>query len=272
MELRKLTHLDPWDWPEGTNDLILTVLKDAENNTQDRILAAQMAGEINVINNELADTLLAIVADSNEPRELRQQAAISLGPALEEMDLSMIEDPEEMPIDADIFNSILSIFYRLYHDPSVPRDVRRRILEASVRADQDWHEQAIQEAWESEDQDWNLTAVFCMIFVPGFENEIMKALESQDEMIQFHAVEAAGNWELEKAWPKISGLAKSNATEKSLRLAAIEALGNLRPQDSQPILEELTKEQDQEILDAAFESLGMAESSLGLLDDEEERY
>ena len=271
MELSELIHLDPWDWPEGTDGLILTVLKDREKNTQDRILAAQMGGEINVINNDLAETLLDIVKNGDEPRELRQQAAISLGPALEEMDMGLMDDLEEMPIDEDTFDRIKSVFHQFYQDPSVPRDVRRRILEASVRADQDWHEQAIQEAWESEDQDWNLTAVFCMIFVPGFENEIMKALESQDEMIRFHAVEAAGNWELEAAWPKISGLAKSSDTGKSLRLAAIEALGNLRPRDSQPILEELTKEQDQEIRDAAFESLGMAESSLGLF-DEDTRY
>jgi hypothetical protein len=54
-------------------------------------------------------------------------------------------------------------------DASVPTDVRRRILEASVRAPQDWHRDAIRAAYASDDDVWRLTAVFCMRSVRGFE-------------------------------------------------------------------------------------------------------
>jgi hypothetical protein len=52
------------------------------------------------------------------------------------------------------------------------------VLEASVRAPQDWHLDAIREAYSSTDEAWSLTAVFCMRFVRGFNEQILEALES----------------------------------------------------------------------------------------------
>lgn len=44
----------------------------------------------------------------------------------------------------------------------VPKEVRRRVLEGSVRAPQDWHKDAITEAYAGNDELWKLTAVFAM--------------------------------------------------------------------------------------------------------------
>jgi hypothetical protein len=57
--------------------------------------------------------------------------------------------------------------------------VRRRVLEASVRAPQDWHQEAIREAYSSGDESWRLTAVFCMRFVRGFKDQTF--LKGHDE-------------------------------------------------------------------------------------------
>ena len=56
-----------------------------------------------------------------------------------------------------------------FMDGDIPKDVRREILEASVRAPQDWHQEAVRMAYSSDDESWRLTAVFCMCYIRGFE-------------------------------------------------------------------------------------------------------
>jgi len=79
-------------------------------------------------------------------------------------------------------------------DVEVPKNVRRRILEASLRAPQDWHQDAIRAAYSSDDEDWNLTAVFSMRWVRGFDDQILEALDSDNQHVHYQAVLAAGNW------------------------------------------------------------------------------
>ena len=50
-------------------------------------MAADLAGDLVVINDALVDALLAIVGNAAEPEELRAKAAISLGPVLEQADM-----------------------------------------------------------------------------------------------------------------------------------------------------------------------------------------
>jgi hypothetical protein len=141
--------------------------------------------------------------------------------------------------------------------------VRRRILEASVRAPEDWHRDAILEAYSTGERDWILTAVFAMRWVRGFDDQILEALESTDSEIKCEAVQAAGNWELEGAWDCVVALVKDRGIPKDLRLAAIEAVGSIRPAGAREILSDLTESRDPEIADAAEEALMMAEAAAG---------
>ena len=52
---------------------------------------------------------------------------------------------------------VLSHGAQALFDSSIPKQVRRRILEASVRAPEDWHQNAIRAAYSSGDKDWMLT-------------------------------------------------------------------------------------------------------------------
>jgi len=151
-------------------------------------------------------------------------------------------------------------------DANVPRDVRRRILEASVRAPQDWHPAAIRAAYLSDDEVWRLTAVFCMRFVRGFDPQILEALNSPSPEIHYEAVLAAGNWEVDAAWPHLAALVTSAKTEKSLRLAAIDAVASIRPHDALELLDDLADSDDEDIADAVHEALATAEGRSG--DDE----
>src|SRR5512134_2925782 len=98
MDLQTLRDISPWEWPEGADGMFLEILRNDKANASDRLLAAELAGDSTVINDELVNALLTIVRSSGESPELRGKAAISLGPALEEADTEGFEDPDEVTI------------------------------------------------------------------------------------------------------------------------------------------------------------------------------
>jgi HEAT repeats len=209
------------------------------------------------MNDKLAHAFLDIVADAHEPENLRGQAVISLGPALEQADTDGFEDPD-VPITEKTFAKIQDTLSRLYMDGEVPKEVRRRILEASVRAPQGWHENAVREAYADKDEAWKLTAVFCTRFLPGFDAEILESLKSKNSDIYYQAVCAAGNWEVAAAWPHVSKLLKSKKTDKALLLAAIQAAAIIRPEEAEEVLGEFIDSDDEDIVEAAYEAMALA--------------
>lgn len=272
MDLKRLKDTPPWEWPQGTDRMLLGILRDDQRTKSDRLIAVALGGDLTVLNDELADALLSIVLSRNEAEDLRARAAISLGPALESADIDGFEDPEDVPISEETFQRIQESLRTLYRDADVPKEVRRRVLESSVRAPQDWHQRAIRDRYASDDASWRLTAVFCMRYVGGFDTQILEALGSENDDIHYEAVCAAGNWEVDAAWSHIADLAASASADKWLRLAAIEAAAWIRPQEAAEILSELTQSDDEDIADAAYEALAMSEGGLYEDDEDEDEY
>jgi hypothetical protein len=270
MNLKILLDTPPWDWPRDAGERFHQILTDSKASESDRFIAADLAGDFTVINDALSDALLGIVSSAGEPEELRATAAISLGPILEHADTSGFDDPEDVRITEYTFHRIQLTLHKLYVDESIPVLVRRRILEASVRAPEDWHRDAIGRAYSSRDRDWMLTAVFAMRQVRGFDNQILEALKSGDPEIHCEAVAAAGNWELDAAWDHIVGLVHVSATPKPLLLAAIGAVAEIRPQEAREILNDLTESDDEEIAEAAEEAILMAFTDEDSDEDEED--
>ena len=263
MDLNDLKETPPWEWPRDASKRFLAVLRNPQSKASDRLVAADLAGDMVAINDALVEALLTIVGNAAEPEELRAKAAISLGPVLEQSDLEMgdageFDDPDDVPISEKTFRKIQQSLRKLYLDTNVPKLVRRRILEAAVRAPEDWQNQAIRTAYANDDPEWKLTAVFCMRYVRGFEKQILEALESQDPKIHYEAISAAGNWEVDAAWPHITALLASSATSKDLLLAAIEAVATIRPREAGPLLVDLADSDDEDIADAADEAMSMA--------------
>jgi uncharacterized protein (UPF0147 family) len=269
MDLKVLKDTAPWDWPKDTDRVLLEILGDDRADETERLLAAELAGCFTVINDELAGALLSIVLRSDETERLRSTAVISLGPVLEHCDTDGFEDDDYVPISEDTFRGIQKSLHELYRDTDVPKDVRRRVLEASVRAPQDWHTEAVRDAYFSTDEAWMVTAVFCMRFIRGFEEQILEAMKSGNPAIHFEAVCAAGNWELDAAWPHIADIVNAGDTDKPLLLAAIDAVACIRPQEAVDIIGDLADSEDEEIAEAAFEALATAE---GLSEDENPYY
>ncbi len=261
MNLRTLTDTPPWDWPEDTPKTLLAILRDDRPRKSDLLLATELAGDFTVINDELVDALLSILRSGDKPEEVRGRAAISLGPVLEDADTEGFEDADDLPITERTFHRIRESLRTLHMDASVPQEVRRRILEASVRAPQDWHQDAVHAAYGSADEVWRLTAVFCMRFVRGFDAQILEALNSTNPDIHYEAVLAAGNWAVDAAWPHVAALVTSGNTEKPLLLAAIDAVASIRPQEALEILADLADSDDEDVADAVHEALAMAEGA-----------
>jgi hypothetical protein len=150
--------------------------------------------------------------------------------------------------------------------------VGRRILEASVRAPQTWHQDAIWHAYSSRDKEWILTAVFSMRWVRGFYDQILQALKSVDPQIHYQALIAAGNWELDGAWHHIVELVNDAHSSKPLLLAAIGALSGIRPAEASDILEDLAESDDEEIAEAVSEAMAAVEDPTGEKGDEEDEW
>jgi len=107
-----------------------------------------------------------------------------------------------------------------------------------------------------------------MGWIRGFDEQILEMLESRNPDIRYEAVRAAGNWGVDAAWPHVAALLTSEATEKSLLLAAIEAAVWIRPREAKRILIDLADSDDEEIAEAVSDA--SMEQGPDELDDEEE--
>jgi hypothetical protein len=143
-------------------------------------------------------------------------------------------------------------------------------LEASVRAPEIWHRDAIRAAYSSGDKDWMLTAVFSMRWVRGFDEQILEALKSAHPEIHFEAVLAAGNWALAAAWPHVVAIVQDAGAPQDLLLAAISAVGTIRPAEARTVLADLADSGDEEIEEAALEAIAMAEATPDEEDEEDD--
>jgi hypothetical protein len=253
-KLKILENTPPWEWPEGTREMLLGVLRDERSPEADLLLAAELAGDLTVIDDEMVDALLAILRSGDRPDVLRGQAAIALGPVLEYADVEEFEEAGDVPISEHTFHGIQELLRKLYTDTGVPKDVRRRILEASVHSPRDWHPDAVRASYSSDDAAWRLTAVFCMSFIRGFEEQILEALKDDDPEIEYEAVRAGGNWQVDAAWPHVAALLTAPEIDKPLLLAAIESAAAIRPGEAAGILDDLADSDDEDVVAAVEEA------------------
>ena len=86
MDLKILLDTPPWEWPRNAGKILHRILIDRQAAESDRTDAAALAGDLIVVNDEIAESLLAIMGSPGEPERLRAAAAIALGPALEQAD------------------------------------------------------------------------------------------------------------------------------------------------------------------------------------------
>lgn len=272
MNIHELNETGPWEWPENADDIIFSVLIDRSAGTDERLLAAELVSEPSVMNDKIAAYLIDIIKTSDEEEDLRCQAAISLGPALEYSDIMEFDNPEEIVISEELFNTIRQQLKNIYKDHSIPIEVKRCVLEAAVRAPMEWQAEEIKKAYEQDDDKWRMTAVFCMGYAGEFKAQILDALDDQNPDIFYEAVVAAGNCGIQEAWSYIKPLLADEDTEKLLLLAAIEASANINPEEAIDYLTEYTDSEDEDLEEAASDAMSriyMKEEEMGDPEDEE---
>lgn len=265
MNIQELNEIPPWEWGEDARDLIVNVLNDKNALIEDRITATEMASNEVVMKDDMADHLMAVIQDTTEPDELRGKAAISLGPALEYGDMMGFEDDDDdFFLKEEKFNRVREFLRDIFQDESLSKNLRRRVLEAAVRAPMEWQQEAVQTAYDLDDDEWRLTAVFCMAYVPGFNEQIMKSLDDGDPEIFYQAVCAAGDRDVKEAWPYVEPLLAQEGIDKYLLMAAIHAAGVINPEEAMEMLVEYSEHADEDIADTAQEAIMMAG---GLMDE-----
>ena len=273
MNIHDLLQIPPWEWPDDAGKRILKCLTDRHADLSERLDAAELAAELVAMDDELARAVLVIAASPHEPEGLRSSAVLSLGPVLETADAELTDDdfdePEAVPIRLEMFRFLQDSLQKLYLDPSIPRELKRRILETAVRAPQDWQVSEIKAAYASGEKDWIVTAVFAMRWVRGFDESILEAMQSADLEIHGEAVKAAGGQELDAAWSHVAGLLQDAETPKPLLMAAIEAAVNIRPQEAIEILAPLADSPDEEISETVSDALSMANALTADPDEDE---
>src|SRR3954447_19295202 len=108
MNVRTLSETPPWEWPKSARKILRDALTNRQSPEADRVTAAELAGDLVVMNDDLAGVLLRIVEDSSEAEQLRARGAISFGPVLEQADIEGFEDEdsEAIPISEKTFDRI----------------------------------------------------------------------------------------------------------------------------------------------------------------------
>jgi hypothetical protein len=262
MKLEDLLHIDPSEWPEDAREIILAAIDDVSRSEDDRANALIAAGEIVVIDDVIARRLIRAIKEPVMTPRLRGVAAIALGPILEVTDADGFEDEDiyAAVISKKTFASIRETLQAVFEDSDEPKFVRRKALEASVRAPEKWHTSAIRKAYASDDVEWKTTSVFCMGHVRGFEADILAAFDDTAPQVRFEAVRAAGNASVKRAWRRIVELLEAPNTDRDLLLAAIESAASVDPAEAQIVLRRFCGSDDEEI--AAVAEAAIEEASI----------
>lgn len=256
MDLQKLRHVEAWDWPAEAGDLILKALNDEKRPLEERLLAVELSGELADFGPVHGAALLNIVEDNLAPEQLRARAAIALGPALELADIDGFDcEFEEPALTPELFEKIKKALRKVIMNLEAPKELRRRALEAAVRAPENWQRPVARQFFEEDDRDWKLTAVFCMRFLKGFERDIVEALKTSDELILIEALQAAANWELRSAWPDVRKLLRDRKTPRDVLLVAVEAAYDVGGSQAQETLQDLSDHPDEDVAALAEFSL-----------------
>ncbi len=249
----------------------------------ERVRFATLADISDEVDDEIAGEMERLLRE-DESDDVRARAAIAFGPTLELCSYELDDEGrlpppggyDDAPLTQEAYDRLTETLRRVFMDGANPELVRRRVLEGAVRSPQPWHEKAAAAAFRSDEEPWRITAVFCMGYLGGFDDEIATAFESGSELVRFEAIRAAGNRGIKRLAGRLLALAEDPAADLDERLAAIEALPNMEHPGTFELMDELCADPDEGIARAAEEALeevsmlAMAEEMLGDDDDWDE--
>jgi len=185
---------------------------------------------------------------SDEAEIVRAAAAAALGrfvllAELEELDSATGARIEEA-LRATIANPVETV------------EVRRRAVESIGYSSKAGVRKIIREAYESEDEKMQSSAIFAMgrSADPYWRRVLLNELESRNPELRYEAARACGELELASAVPRLAELALHDP-DREVQQVAVWALGNIGGKEARRILEQCYESDDEVLRDAAADAL-----------------
>ena len=259
--LEFLQEIPPWEWPKGSGEIFLEVLHDEQATESDQLIAAELAGEFSVINDELVDALIAILNRSDKSEELRGTAAIARGRPLRASSWKasrtkatvLLPNPRLTRSRSHCARSTwtpITCQGRCAAESSRPpcAHLRTGILMLSERRFPVMTRHG-----------GSRPSSACATFL-GSTSRFSRHSAARTRRILREAVIAAGEQVVDAAWPRVTALLNPSQTERSLLLAAIDAVASINPDLAPEVLNDLGGSEDDEIATAVFDALALQEA------------
>lgn len=150
----------------------------------------------------------------------------------------------------------------IYSNETEEVEVRRRALEAIASSSHEIVNEAIDEAYHSDDQRMRISAVFAMgrAYEQRWRDAVLRELRSDDAEMRYEAARASGELELEEAVPYLIALASED--DREIKESAIWALGEIGGDRALAALTALAQEAeeagDDSLLEAIEDAIGSA--------------
>ena len=251
--------MPPWDWQADAKQTLEGALLNKEAPLAERLIAAKLAGNAVAISDELAVALMEVLGSASKPEDLRARAVLSFGPVLETCHTGEFGDPYDPRNQEMVFEGIKRLLHMLYHEDSVPKLVRRKILEVSVRARRNGIRTRFS-ALQTKDPEWVLTAVFCMQYVKGFERD--SGISREQERTCPHECDCRGGREGSgrRVGPylRFTGERGNDAETVIARRGGCDCRGPEVDTPSLEILNHLVDSDDKDVSEVADEAFGFA--------------
>ncbi|MCS6844033.1 MAG: HEAT repeat domain-containing protein [Caldilineales bacterium] len=184
---------------------------------------------------------------SDPAAEVRAAAAQSLGRFL------LLGELEEM--DQALAAGVEAALQAAYANSAEEVSVRRRVLEALAYSASPNVPALIQQAYEDEDPDMRLSAVFAMgrSADTRWGEIVLQELSSDDPAMRYEAARASGELELAEAVPELIRMLDQDDVD--LRNIAVWSLGRIGGPAARRALEACCDSDDPDLADAAEEAL-----------------
>jgi HEAT repeat protein len=208
---------------------------------------------------EVEDSLVVMrrlieVAQWDENTLVRAAAISDLGRFI------LLGEYEELP-EREIA-PVQDLLIGFWTDESEDLEVRRRALEAISNSSHEIVEEAIEEAYNSDERLMRVSSLFAMgrSCDEQWEEIILKELGSPDPEIRYEAARASGELTLTNATAQLSRLAQGN--DREIKEVAIWSLGEIGGREALRVLSALAGEaqdaDDEELVDLIDEAIGNA--------------
>lgn len=194
------------------------------------------------------------VAENDDSIEVRASAIGELGRFI------LLGEYGEIPEHASIQAQDVAIGF--LNDITEDLQVRRRALEAISNSSIEFVSEAIAEAYESDEHDMRVSAIYAMgrSYNQEWQEIVLKEIHSADAEIRYEATRAAGELEIEEAIPLLGKVAVID--EREIQEVAIWSLGEIGGIQAVRLLTAMAEDaedaNDEDLLDAIEDALGYA--------------